>query len=74
MRLVPLAAVIALAGCATQPEWYWYKEGATDAQFTAESGQCRAQAFSVAGAALQQVAIVYTSCLQGKGWIQRPRG
>lgn len=71
-KLLCLMAVIAsVAGCASsQPrhETRWYKTGATTADFNMDAGQCRAQAFSVTGGALLQVAIVYNSCMEGKGW------
>lgn len=63
-----------LSGCATKDEWAWNKSGSTQQTFYMEDGQCRAQAFSVAGGALLQVALVYDSCMQGKGWYKVPAG
>ena len=71
MRYVIVIAALALAGCAATPEWTWYKAGAGPRDFAIDSGQCRAQAFGVAGAPLMQVAIVLSSCLEGKGWERR---
>ena len=60
--------VLALPGCVSQPDWAWEKAGATQNDFHADAGQCRAQAFSVPGGQAGQVALVYVSCLEGKGW------
>lgn len=64
-----------LAGCATEPDTAWYKAGASSAEFNADMGQCRAQAFGVQGAMynLMQVALVQRSCMEGKGWQLVPR-
>ena len=70
MRLIALSALI-LAACATQQKQsYWEKPGSTRAQFDADMGYCRAQAFSVPGATqnLMQAVIVQNSCMNGKGW------
>lgn len=67
-----LGVLLLLAGCATQPERqaYWVKDGATERDFNADMGACRAQAFSVPGAMgnLLQVAAVQSSCMEGRGW------
>lgn len=66
-----LIVLLMLAGCAqTQKRSHWEKPGATEQEFNADMGQCRAQAFSVPGAVqnLMQVAIVQNSCMQGRGW------
>jgi len=63
--------MLALTGCATQ-EMVWYKPGAGNQAFNMDAAACKAQAFSVAGMPLMQVAIVYTNCMYGKGWEQVP--
>jgi hypothetical protein len=67
-----LIFALLLSGCAMAPtkKTYWEKPGATQADFNADIGFCRAQAFSVPGALnnLAQAAIVQSSCMQGKGW------
>lgn len=67
-----LFVLLLLTGCATQPERQsvWVKDGATERDFYADMGQCRAQAFSVPGAMgnLLQVAAVQSACMEGKGW------
>lgn len=72
MRMVYLA-VLLLAGCAK--EVFWDKPGASAEDFNRDIAQCRAQAFSIPGAMynLNQVAIVQSSCLQGKGWYMREK-
>ena len=60
-------ALACLVGCATT-ENVWEKHGASDQAFNMEAGQCRAQAFSVPVASAMQIALVYNSCMQGKGW------
>lgn len=77
MRVIKFAAlgacVAALCGCASmmQPQWAWYKEGATEQDFEMDRGQCKAQAFSVPGASMLQVALVIQNCMIGKGWVKR---
>ena len=66
------ATTIAAAGCATT-ETVWVKPGASQQDFYAESGQCKAQGFSTPGMPMMQVALVYVSCMQGKGWYQEER-
>lgn len=61
------AVVALLAGCATT-ESVWVKPGSTQQSFNMDKGQCNAQAFSVPGAPLMQIALVQNSCMQGKGW------
>ncbi len=73
MKKIILAGVVLVSGCATTPEYYWYRDGASNQQFNMDSGQCRAQAFSVAGASMFQAVMVMESCLQGKGWEKRGR-
>lgn len=62
-----LACLLVLAGCATT-ETVWNKAGASEQDFNVDTGQCKAQAFSVPGMVPVQVAAVYGSCMQGKGW------
>jgi hypothetical protein len=68
-----LVIALLMSGCATPPPsktTYWEKPGAGQAEFNADIGFCRAQAFSVPGAMnnLAQAVIVQSSCMQGKGW------
>lgn len=67
-----LFVLLLLAGCATEPakQTYWEKPGATEKDFHADMGFCRAQAFSTPGAMgnLLQAAIIQSSCMQGRGW------
>ena len=66
-RLAILACAAALSACAQQ-QWHWERPGATESDFYQDRGQCNAQAFAVPGAGLLQIALVQSSCLQGKGW------
>jgi hypothetical protein len=70
-RLVCLAAV-AIAGCATT-ERVWMRAGASQQDFYMDKGQCQAQAFGVPGMNTFQVAMVFNSCMQGKGWYLEER-
>lgn len=67
--------VLLLAACAQEPEMAWYKGGSTEADFHADMGACRAQAFGVSGAMnnLMQVAMVQRACMEGKGWHMAPK-
>lgn len=72
MKILMLsAAVIVLAGCA-QTEIVWQKPGATDRELARDSDGCRSQAYAgqggMMGGGAQRTAIVYTSCMEGKGW------
>jgi hypothetical protein len=58
---------IFLTACATK-QTHWEKYGASSQDFDIDAGQCRAQSFSIPNAPLMQVAIVYSSCMRGKGW------
>jgi hypothetical protein len=70
MRKLLCIALLAMAGCA-QTEQVW--EGGSG-NFSMDQGQCQAQAFGVPGASTMQVALVYNSCMRGKGWqlVERP--
>lgn len=74
-----LLPALLLAGCATT-EVVWHKNGASQQDFHADQGQCKAQALSVPGAMApsmaSQVVAVYSACMQGKGWYatERPSG
>jgi hypothetical protein len=70
MRLILCAAVVALTGCATT-EQVWEGGG----NFNMDQGQCQAQAFGTPFANSFQVAMVYNSCMRGKGWylVERQR-
>lgn len=65
--MVALAALA--AGCAPM---VWTKPGATEQAFYQDRGACQAQAFSIPNAPPMQLAIVFSSCMQGKGWYQAP--
>ena len=67
MKLIAMCAVLAVAGCATT-ETVWDKPGSTDDSFLVDTGQCRAQAFSVALPSAMQSAMIYGGCMNGKGW------
>lgn len=71
MRLA-IIALLALGGCATT-QTVWVRDGATQQDFSMDQGMCQAQAFSVPGALALQVALVYSSCMRGKGWHQETR-
>ncbi len=71
MNRSSLFIIFFLAACA-QPT-VWEKPGASQQDFYQESGQCRAQAFSIPGAPMAQIAAVYSNCLAGKGWYQVPK-
>lgn len=69
-----LFVLLLLGGCATQrPEYVWEKQGAGAQEFSMDAGQCRAQAFGAPGMPMMQVAMIYASCLQGKGWQSVPK-
>lgn len=73
MRLLsPLLLAGLLAGCQTNPDTVWAKPGGTEEAFYQDQGQCQAQAFGVPGVSTFQAALVYTSCMKGKGWRQVP--
>ena len=61
--------VFSLIACVTTPEREneWVKPGATQHDYHVDSGQCKAQGFSVPWMSLIQAGIVYASCIQGKG-------
>ncbi len=71
-KMLFVMAILTLAGCATT-EKVWVKNGASQQDFYAESGQCKAQAFAAPGMPMMQVAIIYSSCMQGKGWYTEER-
>ena len=66
-----LAVAVCLVGCGTMQPKKWYKDGSTEQDFYMDQGQCKAQAFGVSGVSMLQAAMVYNSCLQGKGWYQQ---
>ena len=68
--LLQCAAVIALVSCA-HADVVWEKAGATQQDLAQDSDGCRAQAYAgqgSMGANPQQTAIVYSSCMENKGW------
>lgn len=66
----PALVLLALVTSCAAPQKLWMKTGAGEQEFNADAGQCKAQGFGVPGAMYNttQVAIVYNSCMQGKGW------
>lgn len=63
--------VLLLAGCAST-ERFWERPGASQQDFYMDRGQCQAQAFGAPyGPASLQAAMVFTGCMQGKGWYLR---
>lgn len=69
MRIVTSITIsLVLAACATAKNSHWEKPGASNQEFNMDAGQCRAQAFSIPNAPATQIAIVYGSCMNGKGW------
>lgn len=72
IRPLAFLAILVLADCATT-ETVWVRNGASEQNFSVDSGQCRAQAFSAPGMPMMQVAIIYSSCMQGKGWYREER-
>jgi hypothetical protein len=74
--MITAVVLTALAtGCATNGNWAWDKSGSTQQSFSADHGQCRAQAFSVPGVTVLQAALVLDGCMHGKGWqkVSRPQ-
>lgn len=68
MRIIVwLIISVGLTACATK-QFHWEKPGSSNQEFNMDAGQCRAQAFSVPNAPAMQIAIVYSSCMNGKGW------
>lgn len=56
-------AAVSAAGCASQDVWV-----GGNGDFEMDKGQCQAQAFSIPNAPPMQAAIVFNSCMRGKGW------
>lgn len=69
--LITLACV--LTGCAAPQETAWDKPGSSQQEFNMDQGQCHAQAFQVPGASAMQIALVYNSCMRGKGYSLVPK-
>lgn len=65
--------VLLLAGCATT-EHVWDKPGASEQDWHMDRGACNAQAASHAPLGSVQWAVIFGSCMNGKGWqrIERP--
>lgn len=74
MRYLLVLLLVTLYGCATT-ERVWVRSGASQQDFYIDSGQCRSHAFSGYAHSLTQRAVVFESCLQGKGWYvnERPK-
>lgn len=70
-RNLALLVLLAAPGCA-QTQASWSKPGSTAKDFHMDTGQCRVQAFSV-GLGTLQSALIFNSCMQGKGWYQEQR-
>lgn len=64
MKTLILIPVLLLAGCMT----VWMKPGSTERDYKMDTGQCRAQSYSVPNAPPLQALLVFTSCMEGKGW------
>lgn len=64
-----IALLLILAGCASK-QFLWEKPGASGQEFEMDRGQCQAQAFSTPGMYTMQIALVYNSCMRGRGWYQ----
>lgn len=64
-NLLIVSLVLLGSGCAQQT---WHKNNATSEDFEMDKGTCQAQAFSVPNAPAVQVALVYNSCMRGRGW------
>lgn len=68
--------LLALAGCATEPEVVFHAPAQTWTRQTAydpenlkmESAQCRAQALGVTQVSSDYRLRIYEACMQGKGW------
>jgi hypothetical protein len=67
-----LLAILLLAGCATT-ERVWVKPGASDQDFFMDQGFCKAQAFGAPGMYTMQVAMIFASCMNGRGWYMEER-
>lgn len=69
--------LLVLVGCAGQEarEERWIKPagGGSQAELSADDGQCKAQAFAIPNAPTMQVAMVYNACMQGKGWAREAK-
>ena len=83
-----LLAMLVLAGCAPPTEYVWVKNGANIQDFNVDSGQCKAEAFSAPempapgmpapgmpapAMPMMQKEIIYSNCMQGKGWYKEER-
>jgi hypothetical protein len=68
-RLILIAAALALAAC-SNTEMVWKKSGASDEDLKQASDGCRSQAYATQGMTSdpQRLAIVYTTCMESKGW------
>lgn len=66
-----LLCCAALVGCASKP-MVWDRAGSTEDDFHRDRGQCIQAAFSVPLADNFQKQAVFVSCMQGKGWRERP--
>jgi hypothetical protein len=73
MKAAAFVCALLLAGCATQPETVWYKAGASNDEFMRDRGQCIQATFSATFATTFQQAAIFTGCMQGKGWQERPK-
>lgn len=60
--------LLTLAACATQPGMKWTKPGSTGQMFSMDRGQCESHALSVTSASPERVALVFATCMEGKGW------
>lgn len=56
-----------LTACATSPQYHWERSYAPE-RVAEESAQCQSQAFAVPFSGEERIAIVYATCMQGRGW------
>lgn len=69
MKPAALLCLLLLTACATPTETVWRKDGAGRQDFNMDTGQCRAAAAGASPYMVpMQMAIIYSNCMQGKGW------
>jgi len=67
VKIALVVVAISLSGCAAQQK-SWYKDGASQQDFHMDQGQCKSQSFGVSNPSMMQMALIFNSCMQGKGW------
>lgn len=70
MRAMTLTAVLVVLAACAQTEMVWKKPGASEQELTVASDGCRGQAYAQQGMTTdaQRTVIVYTACMESKGW------